>query len=134
MAKEKANTLTLEELIAHKRQRNDGKFSVAKVIYVRNLGGNIVLHKGSVAKVIDLMDSIENADSIKEGYEFQKQLIYMHCPIMHDKQLQDEYGCVEPYDIVDKLFGDNVGDVAKAAEEILDFYGLADEVDAIKNS
>ena len=133
MAKEKAKKLTLEELIARKRQGDNDKFAV-KEIYVSNLDGNIVLHKGSVAKVIDLMDSIENADSIKEGYEFQKQLIYMHCPIMHDKQLQDEYGCVEPYDIVDKLFGDNVGDVAKAAEEILNFYGLADEVDVIKNS
>lgn len=53
--------------------------------------------------------------------------------VMHDKQLQDIYECAEPYDIVDKLFGDNVGDVSKAAEEVLDFYGLADEVDKIKN-
>ena len=128
----KSKKLTLEDLITRKTQSENDKLKI-KEIYVQNLDGNIVLQKSSIAKVIDLMDNIENADSIKEGYEFQKQLIYMHCPVMHDKQLQDIYECAEPYDIIDKLFGDNVGDVSKAAEEVLNFYGLADEVDKIKN-
>lgn len=125
--------LTLAELIERKNQSEEDKLQV-KEVYVKNLDGMLVFHRGSISKVIDLMDNIENAESARENYMFQKELIYMHCPMMHNEKLQSAYECVEPMDIVDKLFGENLGAIAEASETILDFYGLADEGEKVKNS
>lgn len=124
--------LTIDELIARKRQSEADKLQV-KEVYIESLGGNILLKKGSISKVINLMDGISSEPTMKENYDFQRELVYEHCPILHDKALQDAYECVEPVDIVNTLFDENFMEISKISDEILDFYGLGDEKDTVKN-
>ena len=50
------------------------------------------------------------------------------------KELQEAYGCQEPYDIVLRVLDDNVGALAELANAVLDFYGMGDSIrDQLKN-
>lgn len=46
-----------------------------------------------------LDDQNENA-GMKENLDFEVELIYKSCPMLQNKELQEAYGCQEPYDIV----------------------------------
>lgn len=129
---DKHKKLTLEEIIARKNQSNKDKLQL-KEFYLPNLDGNIVFESKPLSKVLELMDCMGDKESAKENYEFYKELIYMHCAIMHNKELQEAYECSEPVDIVDKLFDNSMGLIVAAGEEIFGFYDLDKEIESIKN-
>lgn len=88
------------------------------------------------------MDSTDNK-STEEAYNANCKLIYKHCPILQDKELQAAYEVAEPYEVVVPVFEENLGEINKLSNFILSLYGLTDsdqfskaveeEADDIKN-
>lgn len=136
-----AKNITLDMLIARKEQSNNDKMKVV-LFNSEVLGGTIEVRKLKARDVIKIMDSTDNK-STEEAYNANCKLIYKHCPILQDKELQAAYEVAEPYEVVVPVFEENLGEINKLSDFILSLYGLTDseqfskaveeEADDIKN-
>lgn len=136
-----AKNITLEMLIAKKEQSNNDKMKVV-LFNSEVLGGTIEVRKLKARDVIKIMDSTDSK-STEEAYNANCKLIYKHCPILQEKELQEAYEIAEPYEIVVPVFEENLGEINKLSNFILSLYGLTDsdqfskaveeEADDIKN-
>ena len=115
--------VTLEKLFS-KKMDNEKKNS--KEFYSQELGGVIEIKKIPIRKIIGLLNECQT-DDIQIGFELNQHIIYMCCPIFQNKQLQEQYEVVEPFEIVGKIFNENIGEIAKLSGAILEFYGLSGE-------
>ena len=125
--------LTLSDLIARKEQRESSKAEY-RDIKVEALGGILTLKKLPLSQVLTMLDDQDENAGMKENMDFEVELIYKSCPMLQNKELQEAYGCQEPYDIVLRVLDDNVGALAELANAVLDFYGMGDSIrDQLKN-
>lgn len=128
--------LNLEELVARATQSKADKFQV-RMVEIDREGNTIQATKKDLRTVSKTLDM--ETETTNDRFQAEMKLVYDHCPVLHEKELQAAYGCVEPLDAVEKVFDSNMGLIEKAAKEILDMYGLAEEegtknpVDAVKN-
>lgn len=128
--------LNLEELVARATQSKADKFQV-KMVVIDQEGNTIQATKKDLRTVAKTLDM--ETETTNDRFQAEMKLVYDHCPVLHEKELQAAYGCVEPLDAVEKVFNSNMGLIEKAAKEILDMYGLAEEegtknpVDDVKN-
>ena len=122
-----AKNITLEMLLARKEQSNNDKMRIA---YFNSevLGGTIEVVKHKARDVIKIMDSAQEKTT-EAAYNANCKLIYKHCPILHDKELQKTYEVAQPYEIVIPVFDENLGEVNKLSNFILNLYGLGAEDD-----
>lgn len=125
--------LTLSDLIARKEQREAGSTDYRDV-KVEALDGALTLKKLPLSQVLTMLDDQNENAGMKENLDFEVELIYKSCPMLQNKELQEAYGCQEPYDIVLRVLDDNVGALAELASAVLDFYGMGDSIrDQLKN-
>ena len=128
--------LNLEELVARATQSKADKFQVRMVV-IDQEGNTIQATKKDLRTVAKTLDM--ETETTNDRFQAEMKLVYDHCQVLHEKELQAAYGCVEPLDAVEKVFESNMGLIEKAAKEILDMYGLAEEegtknpVDDVKN-
>ena len=126
--------LNLEELVARATQSENDKLKV-KMLVIDQEGNTIQATKKDLRTVSKTLDM--ETETTNDRFQAEMKLVYDHCQVLHEKELQAAYGCVEPLDAVEKVFDSNMGLIEKAAKEILDMYGLAEEegnpVDAVKN-
>lgn len=128
--------LNLEELVARATQSEADKLKV-KTLTIDREGNTIQAMKKDIRTVSKTLDM--ETGTTEDRFQAEMKLIYDHCPILHEKQLQAVYSCAEPMDVVEKVFQSDMGLIGKAAEEILDMYGLTEEegtknpVDDVKN-
>ena len=122
-----AKNITLEILIAKKQQSENDKMKVV-LFNSEVLGGTIEVVKHKARDVIKIMDSTEEKTT-EAAYKANCKLIYKHCPILQKKELQEVYQVAEPYEIVIPVFDENLGEVNKLSNFILNLYGLGAEDD-----
>ena len=122
-----AKNITLEILIAKKQQSEHDKMKVV-LFNSEVLGGTIEVVKHKARDVIKIMDSTEEKTT-EAAYKANCKLIYKHCPILQKKELQEAYQVAEPYEIVIPVFDENLGEVNKLSNFILNLYGLGAEDD-----
>lgn len=128
--------LNLEELVARATQSKADKFQV-RMVEIDQEGNTIQATKKDLRTVAKTLDM--ETETTNDRFQAEMKLVYDHCQVLHEKELQTAYGCVEPMDVVEKVFESNMGLIEKAAKEILDMYGLAEEegtknpVDDVKN-
>lgn len=128
--------LNLEELVARATQSKADKFQV-RMVEIDREGNTIQATKKDLRTVAKTLDM--ETETTNDRFQAEMKLVYDHCPVLHEKELQVVYGCAEPLDVVEKVFESNMGLIEKAAKEILDMYGLAEEegtknpVDDVKN-
>ena len=125
-----AKNITLEMLIAKKEQSNSDKMKVV-LFNSEVLGGTIEVRKLKARDVIKIMDSTEDKTT-EAAYNANCKLIYKHCPILQEKELQETYEVAEPYEVVVPVFEENLGEINKLSNFILSLYGLAEEDKASK--
>ena len=122
-----AKNITLEILIAKKQQSENDKMKVV-LFNSEVLGGTIEVVKHKARDVIKIMDSAQEKTT-EAAYNANCKLIYKHCPILHDKELQKTYEVAQPYEIVIPVFDENLGEINKLSNFILSLYGLGEESD-----
>lgn len=123
--------LTLDELIRRKMQIQEAKRQrKTKELYIESLDGTITLTEPTK----ELMVDVTNMDG--DSYSINKYVVY-NCvsePCLKSKELQECYECIEPSDIVDKLF--SYGEVMQIGTHLNELAGLTtgvSEVEKIKN-
>lgn len=132
MNKETHKKLALEDLLVRAEQRAGDK-NAYKQVYFPTLGGELVFEKIPLTRMLAMMDGVDG-ENLMDSLAFQVDLIYQCCPMLRNRALQEAYDCKEPTDIVCRVFDDRFGDISKAAEAILDFYGLGEDQNKVKNS
>ena len=122
--------LTLNDFIAKAKQKEQDKFK-AKAVFVPSLGGEVMLQKISVHQVIDAMDKLTLDDSMANSVNVYKELVYDSIPMLKEKELQEQFKLVEPFDIVTEMF--ELGEIYEIGNEVLTLHGLDKLVSDIKN-
>lgn len=123
---------TAEMLIARKLQGDYDKLQI-KHVDVPSMGFSLELRKPKIEKVLNLLDEIKATESTAENTRFMQELIYEACPMLHNSNLQETFDCKEPIDIVIAVLGDDYKALNMLTEHVLDFYGLGELDDAVKN-
>jgi len=124
---DKHTKITLDELLRRKEQKLEAKKKKkTSALYVKSLDGIITIESPTAALARDAQD-MDNGDAY---------MVYSCVtePNLKSKELQDAYECVEPLEIVDKVF--DVGEIPQIAVECLKLAGYVDgvkAVDEIKN-
>ena len=117
--------LTLEDLLDRARQRDNDKIQIREY-FSEELGGNIAVTKMPLRKLTAFLDRADDGDSnaITSNLDMNIELVYKSVPMLQNKELQAAYDCVEPYDIVTKVFNDNLGEIQDITNFIMSLYGM----------
>ena len=131
MSKETHKKLALEDMMARAEQREHGK-TVFKRVYVDSLGGDLELERIPLSRMLSILDGVDGS-TMQENLDIQTEIIYRCCPLLRNPALREAFHCETQTEVVCAVFEDNMGAISNLAEEILGFYGLADNKDAVKN-
>lgn len=123
----KNTKITLNELISRKEQMLEAKRKPKTAeLYIRSLNGTITIESPSSALAKDAQE-MDNGDA----YMVYSCVIE---PCLKSRELQSAFECIEPMEIVDKIF--DPGEVPQIAMECLKLAGYIDGVkvvDDLKN-
>lgn len=101
MNKNIAKRLTFQDLIDKKIKLEESKIEF-KEIYVNKVEGNLLFKVPKIREMLKIIDIIkENNNSIEVTYDEFKKIIYFSCEILHNKELQQAYEIIDPFDIVE---------------------------------
>ena len=118
----KQTKITLQELLRRKEQMLEAKkVPKTKELYINSLAGTITITGATSALAKDAQE-MENGDAY---------LVYQCVtdPCLKSKELQEGFGCVEPMEIVEKLF--DPGEIPQISVECLRLSGYIDGVKAV---
>lgn len=120
----KVNKLTVTDLLKNKEKH--ASIPTTEELFVKRLDGSITIQKPARSLVIE-------AQGIKEEGGSDIFLIYniVTEPNLRDAELQKEFGCVEPTDIVEKLF--SPGEIVSIAQQGLALAGYNDKVTKVSD-
>lgn len=124
---DKNTKITLQELIRRKEQMLEAK-RIPKTanLYIKSLGGTITIESPTASLAKDAQE-MDNGDAY---------MVYSCVtePCLKSRELQEAFGCIDPMEIVDKIF--DPGEIPQIAIECLKLAGYIDGVkvvDDIKN-
>ena len=120
----KNTKITLQELIRRKEQMLESKKTPKKAeLFVKSLNGTITIESPTAALARDSQE-MDNGDAY---------MVYSCVtePCLKSKELQTEFGCVDPMEIVDKIF--DPGEIPQIALECLKLAGYVDGVRVVND-
>ena len=120
----KQTKITLQELIRRKEQMLEAKKTPKhKELYINSLAGTITITGATSALAKDAQE-MDNGD-VYMVYQCVTE------PCLKAKELQEAYQCVEPMEIVEKLF--DPGEIPQISVECLKLSGYIDGVKAVED-
>lgn len=124
------NRATVADFIARAKQRKSNEYRI-KEIYVKSIDANLVATKLKETEVLNMMDRINEDDTMVNSIDVYKELIYKSVEELQSKDLKDEFELAEPYDIVTEVF--DIGEIPNIGNQILSIYGFDNMGNDIKN-
>lgn len=131
MSKETMKNITREALIARAQAKEDSRNKYCEY-KCKSLNSVIVVKRLPLGRICDIMDMADEG-STRGALAMYTQVIYESVPILQDKEVQAAFECIEPFDVVPKVFDENLGEITKLAGFILGMYGFDTLGDDIKN-
>jgi len=123
--------LTITDLLKEK-EKYQVKEGVTEDLFISRMGASVTLEKPNRSLCIEAL-SMKDENGETDGDVF---LVYNTIiePNLKDSELQKEFGCVEPTDIVEKIFepGEIVG-ISGRALELAGYGDSVSSVDDLKN-
>lgn len=129
MDKEIKEKLTLVQLIKEK-EKYEIKSGVKEELYIERLDATIVFEKPDTALALEAIEL--SRDKTIDADEADIYLLYNSIvePNLKDKELQETFDCIEPSDIISKIF--EVGEIPAIAQEILKSAGYGSHIERVK--
>ena len=118
---------TFDDLVRLKlRQEKRREDSIE--LEVSSLGKTLQFTAPSRDQQLDFVGEVRKSGDISGSYDAYRRLVYDCCPALHNTELHSKLGVVDPYDVVDKLFGPV--EVMGLGDRIADAYmsAIADDV------
>lgn len=121
--------LTLTDLLKDK-EKYQVKDDVTEDLFIQRLDASITIRKPERSLCIE---AFQMANDENQGGKADPYLVYNIVvePNLKDSQLQKEFKCVEPTDIVEKLF--ESGEIAYIAQVGLELSGYKNGIDKVKD-
>ncbi|MFJ5771402.1 hypothetical protein [Psychrobacillus sp. NPDC093180] len=120
--------LTLTDLI-EKKEQIQPKQNITQELLIDRLGATITIRRAERSLVLDTIDLAKDQDSDDKSDEFFVYNIVSE-PNLKDPELHKAYGCVEPTDIVSKVF--EYGEIATIAQEGMKLAGYKKGVTVVQ--
>lgn len=115
--------ITVKDLLAQKDKLKKKKLSKEK-LYIASLDGYIVIQEPTREIALEALNMTQGANADKaDAYVVYHSVVE---PNLKDQELQETFGCVEPLDIVDKIF--KGGEVTAISGHSLALAGYGDGV------
>ena len=130
MSKKEIKRLSVTDLMKEK-EKYQVKDDVTEAVLVERLGAEVVLRKPEKSLCVDTMKMgrDENNDTDADEYMVYNTMVE---PNLKDQDLQKEFGCTLPSDIVSKIF--EPGEIAQLSDVAFELAGYKKGgVKAIKN-
>lgn len=130
MSKKEIKRLSVTDLMKEK-EKYQVKDDVTEAVLVERLGAEVVLRKPEKSLCVDTMKMgrDENNDTDADEYMVYNTMVE---PNLKDQDLQKEFGCTLPTDIVSKIF--EPGEIAQLSDVAFELAGYKKGgVKAIKN-
>lgn len=130
MTKKSNKQLNIKDLLAKKEQIIDSHAKSATMqLYVKSLDGEVTIQRPERSTILEAADMENPRGDIYTVYQCVVE------PNLKSSELQEAFGCVEPLDIVDKLF--LPGEVSNIAMQAIQMAGYGEKsvtpVDDLKN-
>lgn len=111
--------LTVTDLLKNKEQYQVKKATTEEV-YVERLDADIVVQKPEKSLVVEAMQMSQDAEQSERADSY---LVYNTVvePNMKDAELQKEFGCKEPLEIVEKIF--EPGEISQLSQIAMELAG-----------
>lgn len=121
--------LTLTDLLKEK-EKYEVKDNTTEELYIRRLDASITITKPERSLCIE---AFQMANDENQGGKADPFIVYnvVTEPNLKDKELQTEFGCVEPMDIVEKIF--EAGEIASIAQAGMELAGYRKSIDKVKD-
>ena len=114
-----AKKLTIDGILKHKKITDSQK---GKNFYSKTFDAEIEIDCKNPEEIIEIF-----ADKNESEYRKYLKLIYACCPIFKAEELRKSYEVKEPYDVITKVFGDNINEVMELGNFLLGKFGFLDE-------
>lgn len=120
--------LTVTDLLKEK-EKYQVKTDVKEELFIPRIDANVTLQKPERSLCIESFE-MGSGEGQTDGDVF---LVYNTIvePDLRDSELQKAFGCVEPTDIVEKIF--EAGEIVGIAKKALDLAGYGDSVSSVKD-
>jgi hypothetical protein len=121
--------LTLTDLMKDK-EKYQVKDDVTAEVYIPRLDANVTLRKPERSLCVETIQMTQDDNLVDQADPY---LVYniMVEPNLKDKELQKAYGCVEPTDIVGKIF--ETGEIPSIAQVGLELAGYDKSIKRVKD-
>ncbi len=129
MSKKNLKKLTVTDLIRKKEELKQ-KENQREEIYVPSLEAYIIVKKPTRALCMEALSIAQN-ESTQDKADLHMVYNCVIEPNLKDEKLQEEFGCVEPTDIVEKIF--EAGEIGSISGYCLQMAGYSDSVKAVKD-
>lgn len=140
MANKKQNTkITLEEFIAKATAKHNNKKMFVD-LYIDEEFGQVTFKRPSNNDILQYINNVSKSISFdKEGnmigqdtvlmFEASKELVYISCSYLQNKELHNMLGVTDPLDVVAEVFGvQNTIDLATKIKDAFDGESIRDEI------
>ncbi|MEL3956924.1 hypothetical protein NST17_06900 [Caldifermentibacillus hisashii] len=121
--------LTLTDLIKEK-EKYKVKADVTEDLYLSRLDASITIRKPERSLCMESFEMVNDQNQAEKADAFMVYNIVVE-PNLKDAKLQQEFGCVEPIDIVEKIF--EIGEITQIAKAGLELAGYSAGVDKVKD-
>lgn len=130
--KEQVKKLTLTQLIQNK-EKYQVKSDTTEELFIDRLGGSITIRKPERSLCLECME-MANDEKRQEQADIHMVYNIVSEPNLKDPELHKEFGCAEPYDIVEKIF--EVGEISHISGtgmELAGYHSKIKKVSDLKN-
>ncbi|MED4599869.1 hypothetical protein P9314_03995 [Paenibacillus validus] len=115
--------LTIKDLLAQKDQLKQKKRR-RQTLHIESLDAKIVIEEPSRALALEAIGMVQNDQGdVADAYVVYNCVVE---PNLKDPQLQKEFGCAEPTDIVDLIF--RAGEISAISGQALQLAGFGQGV------
>jgi hypothetical protein len=121
--------MTITDLIS-KKEKLLSKNNTTEEIYIPSLDSSITIRKPSRALCLEALSMAQDANKQDMADIYMAYNCIVE-PNLKDDKLQKEFSCVEPIDIVEKVF--EVGEISSISGTCLQMAGYSDQVKAVKD-
>lgn len=112
--------LTVEDILAQKKLIDK---KANQNFYSKVFNAEIEVKDAKADSITEIL-----SDSSEGEFRRYLKLIYLCCPIFKSEELRNSFdGIKEPYDIIERVFGNNLNEIMQLGNFILTKYGFLDE-------
>ena len=128
----KVKKLTITDLLKQK-EKYQVKSDTTEELFIERFQSSITIKKPERSLIMESISMTEDKDQAEKADDFLVYNIVVE-PNLKDAELQKEFGCAEPTDIVGKLFdAGEVTNIAKFAMDMLGYGASVKQVSDLKN-